>query len=88
MLTEQITITNEQGLHLRPTNLLCQEALNYQCSIKIKVREKEANAKSLLNVLAAQVKQGDTITLVCNGEDEEEAMNAVKSLLEHGLGDF
>lgn len=88
MVSEKIKIINDQGLHLRPTNVLCQETLKYQCSIKIKVRDKEANAKSFLNVLAAQIKQGDEITLICDGEDEKEAMEAVKSLIENGLSEF
>ena len=40
MVSEKIKIMNDQGLHLRPTNVLCQETLKYQCSIKIKIRDK------------------------------------------------
>ena len=45
-----------------------------------------ANAKSVLSVLGACVKSGDEIELICDGEDEEEAMKAMMDAVESGLG--
>lgn len=44
-----------------------------------------ANAKSVLSVLGACVKGGDEIELVCEGEDEEEALKHLVYILEEGL---
>ena len=46
-----------------------------------------ANAKSVLSVLGACVKSGDEITLICDGEDEQAAIDALASLIESGLGE-
>ena len=46
-----------------------------------------ANAKSVLSVLGACVKSGDEIELICDGEDEEEAMKDMVEAVEDGLGE-
>ena len=46
-----------------------------------------ANAKSVLSVLGACIKKGDEITLICDGEDEEEAMAAMVKAITDGLGE-
>ena len=46
-----------------------------------------ANAKSVLSVLGACIKSGDEITLICDGEDEEEALSILLSYIESGLGE-
>ena len=43
--------------------------------------------KSVLSVLGACVKSGDEITLICDGEDEQAAIDALASLIESGLGE-
>jgi phosphocarrier protein len=47
----------------------------------------EANAKSILSVLGACIRNGDTITLKCDGEDEVDAISALMALFADGLGD-
>ena len=42
--------------------------------------------KVLLSVLGACVKNGDEITLVCEGEDEQAAIDALVALIEGGTG--
>lgn len=74
-------ILNEKGLHLRPTRVLCDYALKYPCKINIKVREYDVSAKSMLGVLSARIKSGEEIEIVCEGDDEEEALNAILSLI-------
>lgn len=87
MVTTEVEIRNFLGIHLRPAALLCEEAQKYSCKITFRVRNVTANAKSVLSVLAAGVKQHERITLSCDGEDEEEALSALKNLIEGGLGD-
>ena len=83
MVRKQLRIKNISGLHLRPTGMLCNEAIKYQSSIQIVT----ANAKSVLSILGACVKCGDEIELICEGNDEEEALAAVAGLIESGLGE-
>ena len=55
--------------------------------ITFRYRENTANAKSVLSVLGACIKSGDEIELVCEGEDEQEALAALVNAIENGLGE-
>ena len=87
MLSYKVTVRNPSGLHLRPAGLLCGEAIKYKSSITFQYAGGTANAKSVLSVLGACVKNGDEITLVCEGEDEQAAIDALVALIEGGLGE-
>lgn len=80
-------MNNPTGLHLRPAGNLCKEAMKYKSMIKFQFRETTANAKSVLSVLGACVKSGDEIILICEGEDEQEALDALVAAVESGLGE-
>ena len=87
MVSQKVTIKNPTGLHLRPAGILCKEAMQYKSLITFKFRDTTANAKSVLSVLGACVKSGDEIELVCDGEDEEDALKALIAVVESGLGE-
>ena len=87
MISQKITVNNPSGLHLRPAGNLCNEAGKYQSNIEFVFGGGRANAKSVLSVLGACVKSGDEITLVCEGEDEQAAIDALVALIEGGLGE-
>ncbi|MBR2187357.1 MAG: HPr family phosphocarrier protein [Lachnospiraceae bacterium] len=87
MVSQKIVIKNPTGLHLRPAGILCKEAMEYKSLITFRFRENTANAKSVLSVLGACVKSGDEIELMCEGEDEEEALKALITAIENGLGE-
>lgn len=87
MVTQKIAIKNPTGLHLRPAGLFCKTAVKYKSSILFQHHDTTANAKSVLSVLGACIKSGDEIELVCEGEDEEEAMHAMIKIIEDGLGE-
>ena len=67
-------VVNPSGLHLRPAGVLSQTAMKFKCDIIIECGEKRIVAKSVLNVMAAGIKCGTEINLICDGEDEEAAM--------------
>lgn len=88
MIRQRVTITNPTGLHLRPAGTFCNMASRFKCRVTFEYGENtSANAKSVLSVLGACIKKGDSIDLVCDGEDEEEAMKAMVEAVENGLGE-
>lgn len=87
MVSQKVTVTNPSGLHLRPAGLLCKEALKFKSLITFQYRECTANAKSVLSVLGACVKSGDEIEVMCEGEDEQDALNHIIELIKSGLGE-
>ena len=87
MVTQKTTIKNPTGLHLRPAGLFCKTAVQFKSKITFQFKDTTANAKSVLSVLGACVKCGDEIELCCDGEDEEEALRALVTAVESGLGE-
>ena len=85
MVSKKVTIKDKVGLHLRPAGALCKEAGKYKSKVQLVVRNTTSNAKSVISVLAACVKCGDEIEIQCEGEDEEEALEAIVKSIEHGL---
>ena len=59
----------------------------FRSLITFQFKDNTANAKSVLSVLGACVKCGDEIEFVCEGEDEEEALNSLIQAIENGLGE-
>ena len=88
MISKNLTVVNPSGLHLRPAGVLSQTAMKFKSDITIVSGEKKSVAKSVLNVMAAGIKCGTEITLVCDGEDEEEAMKTISQAIESGLGEM
>lgn len=91
MVSGNVTIKNPTGLHLRPAGLFCKTAMEFKSKItvykKTKYEDVTANAKSVLSVLGACIKSGDEIQIICDGEDEEQALSTMVQLVEDGLGE-
>ena len=85
MVSKKVTVKNPTGLHLRPAGILCNEAMKYQSQVTFDYDGGTANAKSVLSVLGACVRGGAVIELVCEGEDEQTALEHLVDLLEHSL---
>ena len=88
LLSQKITIKNPTGLHLRPAGNLCKEAMKFKSNVNFRYDEQNtANAKSVLSVLGACIKSGAEIELICDGEDEAEALEYLIQYIEDGLGE-
>ena len=88
MLSKTLTVVNPSGLHLRPAGVLSQTAMKFKCDVLIECGEKRIIAKRVLNVMAAGIKSGTQITLICDGEDEAAAMETISKAIESGLGEM
>ena len=87
MVSKKVTIKKPTGLHLRPAGILCKEAMQFKSHVTFRYRENIANAKSVLSGLGAGIKSGDEIELICEGEDEKEALASLVGAIEGGLGE-
>lgn len=81
------TVTAEAGIHARPAGLLVKKAASFKSNIKIlhEQRGSEADLKRLMAVMALGVKQGDSIVLSVDGEDEEEAADVLEAFLKENF---
>ncbi len=79
------TITDPQGIHARPAGDLVKAISGFSSAITIQKGEKNVDAKRIFGIMSLAAKQGDEITIMVEGEDEEEAMAAIKNILENQL---
>ncbi len=81
MITREITVLNEVGLHARPATFFIQKANEFKSFITIAKDERKVNAKSLLGVLSLGITKGTKIVLTADGTDENEAIDELESLI-------
>lgn len=81
------TVMAEAGLHARPAGLLVKQSAAFKSNIKIlsEASGKEADLKRLMAVMALGVKQGDSIVVSAEGEDEDEAVTAIETFLKENF---
>lgn len=81
MYMKEAVVNNQVGLHARPATFFIQKANEYKCSIWVEKEERRVNAKSLLGVLSLGIVKGTAITLIADGSDEKEAVEALAELI-------
>ena len=81
MVSKEIVVQNQVGLHARPATFFIQKANEFTSSIWISRDERKVNAKSLLGVLSLGVTRGMSVTLVAEGADEEAAIEELANLV-------
>ena len=82
MLTKDIVVNNQVGLHARPATFFIQNANEYRCGIWVERDDRRVNAKSLLGVLSLGSTKGSTIRLIADGSDEQLAIDGLCELIE------
>lgn len=87
MVSRKVKIQNPTGLQLRPAGVLCKVAMEFKSVITFTYGNVSANAKSILSVLGACVKYGDEVEFICDGVDEEEALNTIIAAIEDKFGE-
>lgn len=85
MVSKKVTITNEEGLHMRPAGLMTKEMTKFHSKIYFILDDKKINAKSVMNLIAGGIRCGDEITIECDGADENEALERAVTMLEKEL---
>ena len=85
MISREVTIKNNVGLHARPATFFIQKANSYASSIWIQKDDRQKKKKSLLGVLSMGITGGMTITLIADGPDETEALNGLEELVSNSL---
>ena len=87
MVSRSVTIKNSLGLHARPATFFIQKANSYKCSIWVEKEDCRVNAKSLLGILSLGISKDTTVTLIADGQDEEDAVSGLADLVESGFAE-
>ena len=75
-------VLNDKGLHTRPSTELVKCAAKFNSQIYLTYRNHEVNAKSLLGILMLAAEKGARIKIEATGDDAEEAIAALKDLVQ------
>ena len=85
MLTKEVSINNQVGLHARPATFFIQKANEFKSNIWIEKDDRKVNAKSLLGVLSLGIVKGTVVKITADGGDEKDAITTLENLI---LSDF
>lgn len=83
-------IKNEQGLHARPSAILVNEVKKYNASVAVQNLDRNSqlvSAKSLMKIVALGVVKGTRLRFVATGEEAQQAIDGIGTVIESGLGE-
>ena len=83
MAEKMVTIPNEMGMHSRAAAQFVAYAYKYDSNISLIVDNKQANAKSILNIIMLGLKKGDEVMVRVEGGKEEEVLADIVNYLEN-----
>jgi len=87
LVEKKIQVVNKLGLHARPAAMLVQKASKFKSDIKLQKEDMEANAKSILSVMMLAAEVESFVIIKAEGEDEEQAVEAIAKLFEERFGE-
>ncbi|MDR2602897.1 MAG: HPr family phosphocarrier protein [Spirochaetaceae bacterium] len=82
MVEKTVKIINRAGIHARPASVLVEKTKDFKSSIYFEHNGNKINAKSILGIITLGAAYGGEVKISANGEDEEEAVNAIARLFE------
>ena len=84
-LTRELTIINRKGLHARAAAKFVKTCGQFQCDVTVSRNDIDAPGRSILDLLMLAAAQGKNITITCDGEDADAAINAISDLIARGF---
>jgi len=85
MITKELKVINELGIHARPSSLIVKTALKFKSKIDFVKEDTRANAKSIMEVMMLAAVYGTQIKLIVEGEDEIEAALEIENIFINGF---
>lgn len=80
MQETDVEIINKAGLHARAASKLAELAAGFASDIQVG-HEKMVDGKSILSLMMLAATKGTTLKITADGEDEEDAISAIVSLI-------
>ena len=87
MIKTNITISNKLGLHARASAKLTKLAGSFPCEVWMTKGERRVNAKSIMGVMMLAAGLGAEVVLETDGEQEQEASEALLALINDKFGE-
>ena len=84
MIEKVMQIQLPTGLEARPVAVLVQVASKHNCSVYIEAEGKKVNAKSIMGMMSLGLDSGEKVTVIADGDDEQEAVADIEAYLAQG----
>lgn len=85
MNKKQVVVESKSGLHARPASSFVALAQKFDSEIILEKEGNQINAKSIIGILGLAVSHMDEVTIIAEGSDEVEAVEALVKLVEEEL---
>ncbi|OIJ16643.1 phosphocarrier protein HPr [Anaerobacillus alkalilacustris] len=87
MAQKSYTITDETGIHARPATMLVNTATKFNSDVSLEYNGKKVNLKSIMGVMSLGIGKGAEVTIITEGDDANEALEAINKIITSGLGE-
>ena len=87
MISKEVVINNQVGLHARPATFFIQKANEFKSSIWIEKDDRRVNANSLLGVLSLGIVKGTAVKILADGVDESAAIATLSELIDSNFSE-
>ena len=84
---DELVVTNKLGLNLRTGAELVKITSGFKSGITVEKNGDTADGKSLLGLIALAVEYGSKLKFKIHGDDAEEAMEAIRDLVDRKFGE-
>lgn len=87
VLSQRVVVSNAQGLHARPANMLARQASQFESRIDLIKGSERVDGKSILSILTLGAEQGSELSIEAYGPDAQAAIAAIARLIEGGFAE-
>ena len=82
LANRKVIVMSKNGIHMRPGLMLVELASRYVSNITLDAPSGVGDAKSIMHVTMLCILNGDEVTIIAEGEDAQEAVEAIAELIE------
>jgi len=86
MAERKLHVENKNGIHARPSASIVETVKKFSSEVTLKTSAGEADAKSIMSILMLKISYGTEITVIANGPDENETLDALDALFKCKFG--
>ena len=87
MTSRRVTVVNQLGMHARAAAKFVHLATRFQATVLVTRDARQMDGKSIMGILLLAAARGTTLTISADGSDEEDAVEALTSLIASGFGE-
>ena len=81
----KVTVSNPQGIHLRPAYLIAELAGKFESDVNLELAGTKVDGKSVLEIIGLAASNGSELNIHADGPDANKAVDAIVQLFEQGF---